>query len=143
MNLSFREKSLWLLLLSLTVAFGVYFASVLPLHLANVAPTHVGSFMGMLILLVIIQVVGQTLLAIANRRELASAIQTDERDTLIKLKSMRLASYVLATGVFLSICVALLVPGNFAFVHVLLAFWVLAQAVEIVFQLILYRRGAN
>ena len=143
MNLSFREKSLWLLLLSLIVAFGVYLASILPLRLANVAPTHVGSFVGMLILLVIIQVVGQTLLAIASRRELASPIQSDERDTLIKLKSMRLASYVLATGVFVSICVALLVPGNFAFVHVLLAFWVLAQAVEIVFQLVLYRRGAN
>ncbi len=143
MNISFREKSLWLLLLSLIVVFGVYFVSVLPVRSSNVAPTHVGSFVGMLILLVVIQIIGQTLLAIANRRELASRIQSDERDALIKLKSMRLASYVLATGIFLSICVALVVPGNFAFVHVLLAFWVLAQAVEIVFQLIFYRQGAN
>ncbi|WP_159017590.1 hypothetical protein [Cognatiluteimonas profundi] len=143
MNLTFREKSLWLLLLSLLVANGIYFASVLPTRLANVAPTHVATFVGMLILLIIFQIVGQTILAIANRRELAGPIQSDERDALIKLKSSRLASYVLVTGVFCSLCVALLVPGNFAFVHVLLAFWVLAQAMEISLQLVLYHRGAN
>ena len=143
MNLTFREKSLWLLLLSLLVANGMYFASVLPTRLSNVAPTHVAMFVGMLILLVIVQVAGQAILAIANRRELAGPIQSDERDALIKLKSSRLASYVLATGVFCSLCVALLVPGNFAFVHVLLAFWVLAQAVEISLQLVLYHQGAH
>src|SRR5688572_4450263 len=113
MHISFREKSLWLLLISLLAAFALYFASVLPARVANVASTHVMSFIGMLILLVAVQVVGHVVLAIANRRELQARIHSDERDVLISLKSTRLASYILAVGVFCSLCVALLVPGNF------------------------------
>lgn len=141
MNLSFREKSLWLLLLSLLAAFGFYFASVLPSPMANVAPPHVMTFLGMTILLVVVQVIGQAVLAIAHRRELQARTQSDERDVLISLKSARIGSWILATGVFCALCVAVLVPGNFAFVHVLLAAWAVAQAVEILSQLVLYRRG--
>lgn len=142
MRLTFREKNLILLLLSLVTAFGIYFASVLPGQSTHIAPNHVIAFLGMLILLVVLQIIGNTILAIASRRELSAAVQSDERDGLISLKATRLASYVLATGVFFSLCVAVLIPGNFAFVHVLLAFWVLAQATEIVSQLVFYRRGA-
>lgn len=141
MNLSFREKSLWLLLLSLLAVFGVYFATVLPARSADVAPVHVVNFVAMLVVLVVVQVAGHAILAIASRRELAATVQSDERDTLIHLRSSRLASYVLATGVFCSLCLALWVPGNFAFMHALLAFWVAAQATEIASQLVLYRRG--
>ena len=141
MNLSFREKSLWLLLLSLIVASGWYFAAVLPAQSADVAPFHVAKFVGMVILMVALQVAGSVILSIANRRELAAAVQSDERDALISLKSTRLASHVLTIGVFCSLSVALQVPGNFAFMHVLLAFWMGAQATEIASQLVLYRRG--
>ena len=88
------------------------------------------------VLLVIMQVVGLIVLAIVDRRT-----ARDERDRLIDLKGTRNASYVLATGIFLALCVALVTEGNFAFMHVLLAFWVLAQLVEIGSQLFLYRRG--
>lgn len=142
MNLSFREKSLWLLLASLCAVFAVYFASVLPARSPQVAPADIAAFIGTVIVLVAIQVVGHTVLAIASRRELAASVQSDERDELIRLKGARLASYVLAVGVFCSLCLAVLVPGNFVFVHVLLAFWVVAQATEILSQLVLYRRGA-
>lgn len=141
MSLTFREKSLWLLLLSLVVVFGAYFATALSTASAHVAPVHVVAFICMLIVLVAIQIVGHAVLAIASRRELAASIQSDERDTLISLKSTQRASYVLAVGVFFSLCLAVFVPGNFVFAHVLLAFWVLAQATEILSQLILYRRG--
>jgi DMSO reductase anchor subunit len=141
MRLTFREKSLWLLLLSLLAIFGVYFASVLPTPSAQVTPGNVMTFVGMLIVLVVLQVVGQAILAIASRRELSASVQSDERDALISLKGTRLASYVLTTGVFCSLCLALFVPGNFAFVHVLLAFWVLAQATELLSRLVFYRRG--
>ncbi len=141
MNLSFREKSLGLLVLSLIVIFGFYFASVLPAQFTNVMPSHIMSFIGMLILLIVIQIIGNTLIAIASRRELAAKVLSDERDALINLTSSRLGSYVLSFGVSCSLCIALFVPGNFAFVHTLLAFWVLSQVVETVSQLILYRRG--
>ena len=49
---------------------------------------------------------------------------------------------MLATGVFFALCAALLTQGNFVFTHVLLAFWVLAQLMQIGSQLFLYRREA-
>lgn len=137
MGLSFQEKSLWLLFASLTVSFGLYFVTVLPAHTPNVLPQQVGLFVLVLVLLVVAQVVGHALIALVDRRS-----QTDERDRLIALKSSRIAAYVLATGVFLALCTALLTDGNFLFTHVLLGFWVLAQLVEIGAQLLLYRRGA-
>jgi hypothetical protein len=137
MDLSFQEKSLWLLFLSLIAVFGSYFATVLPTDAVNVMPQQIALFVGTVVLLVILQIVGHIVIAIVDRRT-----DTDERDRLIGLKGTRNASYVLATGVFFALCTALVTQGNFLFTHLLLAFWVLAQLVEIGSQLVLYRRGA-
>ena len=126
MGLSFQEKSLWLLFASLVVSFGLYFVTVLPADTTNVLPHQVGVFVLVLVLLVVVQVIGHVVVTLVDRRS-----ETDERDQLIALKSTRVASYVLATGVFLALCTALLTEGNFLFTHVLLGFWVLAQLVEI------------
>jgi hypothetical protein len=144
MNLSFQEKSLWVMLASLVVGFGFYFANAFGAHAARapgqaadlMAP-YVGLFIAAVILLVVIAVAGHVVIALADRNP-----QTDERDRLIALKGTSYASYVLATGVFLALTVAVFTPGNFIFTHVLLAFWVLAQLVAIGSQLVMYRRGA-
>ena len=134
---SFQEKSLWLMLFSLIVAFGVYFALALSNPSSpNVLPNQVGLLVVLLVLMVVAQIVGHVVIAVVDRRS-----QTDERDQLIELKGIRNASYVLATGVFLALCAALWVPGNFVFMHLLLGFWVLAQLVQYGSQLWLYRRG--
>jgi len=137
MNLSFHEKSLWLMFVSLVGVFGAYFAMVLPTHTVDVMPHQVALFVLAVVLLVIMQIVGHIVIAIVDRRT-----QTDERDRLIELKGTRNAAYVLATGVFLALCATLLTKGNFIFAHLLLGFWVLAQLVEIGSQLFLHRRGA-
>lgn len=137
MNLSFQEKSLWLMFVSLIGAFGFYFVTVLPTNTLDVMPQQVGLFVLAVVLLVMMQIVGQIVIAIVDRRA-----ETDERDRLISLKGTRNAAYILATGVFVALCTALLTKGNFVFMHVLLGFWVLAQLVEIGSQLYLYRRGA-
>lgn len=137
MSLSFQEKSLWLMLVGLVGAFGYYFAAVLPTDGVDVMPHQVVLFTLAVGILVITQIVGHVVIAVVDRRT-----ETDERDRLIALKGTRSAAYVLATGVFLALCTALLIRGNFAFTHVLLGFWVLAQLVEIGVQLFLYRRGA-
>ncbi len=136
MDLSFQEKSLWLMGVSLVAVFGFYFASVLPSEAANVMPQDVARFLLAVVVLVVIQIAGHIVIAIVDRRS-----TSDERDTLIQLKGMRNAGYVLATGVFSALCLAVASEGNFAFTHVLLAFWVVAQLVEIGSQLVLYRRG--
>lgn len=136
MDLSFRERSLWLMLICLLAVFGFYFATVLPSTAVDVKPEHVAPFVLAVVVLVITQVAGHIVIALIDRRA-----GEDERDRLIELKGTRNSAYVLATGVFSALCAAMLTKGNFVFIHVLLGAWVLAQVVEIVSQLLLQRRG--
>jgi hypothetical protein len=134
---SFQEKSLWLMLAALAVCFGAYFAAVLPARSSAVLPDQVALFVAAIAALVLIQVAGHVVIAIVDRRQ-----EMDERDRLIELKGTRIGSWVLATGVFASLCIALVADGNFAFTHLLLGSWVLAEMAGIASKLVLYRRGA-
>lgn len=134
--MSFREKSLWLTFTGLTLAFGYYFAQVLPGAGSEVLPAQVGLFIVATILLVAAQIAGHVVIAIADRRT-----DSDERDRHIELLGVRNGSLVLAAGVFGALCTAVLTEGNFLFSHVLLGSWVAAQLVETGSQLILHRRG--
>ncbi|MGQ0586133.1 MAG: hypothetical protein ACT4PK_02890 [Gammaproteobacteria bacterium] len=133
--MSFQEKSLWVMAVSLAAAFSVYFALVLPSAAENVRPDQVTLFLSAVIALVAAQVAGHGVIAALGRTD------TDERDRLIRLKGARNGGFALATGVFAALCVALVTPGNFAFTHLLLGFWVLAELVDIGSQLVLHRRG--
>ena len=135
MNLSFQEKSLWLMFASLVGVFGFYFVSVLPADRVDLQPQQVVFFVLAVVVLVIMAIVGHIVIAILERHR-----ETDGRDRLIALKCVRNGSYVPATGVFVALCAAVLTKGNFMFTHVLLGFWVLAQLVEIGSQLSLLRR---
>lgn len=137
MDLTFEEKSLWVLLLGLLGVYGYYFSMVLPTDAVNVMPQHKVLFAVAVAYLVASQVVGHILIAIVDPRD-----ETDERDRLIELKGTRVGSWVLAAGVFITLVVAVQTEGNFLFTHVLLGSWVLSQLVEIGSQLYLYRRGA-
>jgi len=139
--MSFREKSLALQMASLVVVFGSYFAWVWPRRTERLEAIQIAAFVAVLMALVLLQIVGHALLAIASRKELGRTIQTDERDTLIRLRALRISSWILASGVFLSLCIAASTPGNFAFTHILLAFWVIAQIIELLSQWVDYRRG--
>ncbi len=141
MSMSFQEKSLWVSLVGLLVAFGGYFYSVywtvLPMPAAkDVMPHQAVLFMLATIVLVVLLVAGNVVIAVVDRRT-----ETDERDRSISLRGSRYGSYVLATGVFLALCTAVVTQGNAIMAYVLLGFWVLAQGVEIVSQLLMYRRG--
>ncbi|MES2317692.1 MAG: hypothetical protein V4631_09380 [Pseudomonadota bacterium] len=135
MTMSFQEKSLWLIFISLIACFGFYFSMVLPGSARDVMPQQVALFGLAVVVLVLLQIVGHVVIALVDRRT-----DTDERDRLIGLIGSRNAGYVLATGVFTALSTALLFPGNFLFTHVLLGFWALAQLVETGSQLFLYRK---
>ena len=137
MNLSFQEKTLWLMLASLLAIFGSYFASVVPPRTADVLPDQIGQFVGLVVLFVVIQILGSIVLALFDRRQ-----EADERDRLIELKGTRNGSHVLAAGVVMAVCLAPVTKGNFLFTHLLLAFWVLADLVDIGSRLFYYRRDA-
>lgn len=135
MNRSFQEKSQWVTLVALLLSFGWYFTVSLPGAPADIGPPTVARFLASVALLTVLQVFGHVSIALLDRRA-----DADERDRLIALRGVRNGAYVLSTGVFCALCVGVLVPGNFAFVHVLLGAWVLAQLVETGSQLWLYRR---
>ena len=86
MDLSFREKSLWLMFATLIASFGFYFLTVLPPSAADVVPQQVVLFVVAVVLLVIMQVVGHILIAVVDRRA-----DTDERDRLSSLSGNRLS----------------------------------------------------
>ena len=140
MSMSFHEKSLWVTLAALVLAFGGYFYSIyvtVPTMTAKDVPAEqAGLFVAASVVLVVLLVAGQVVLALIDRRA-----DADERDKSIELRGARYGSYVLATGVFLALCIALITEGNAAMAHVLIGAWVLAQAVEIISQLVIYRRG--
>ena len=96
--MSFKEKSLWVMFVGLVGAFGFYFANVLPAGSANVRPHQAAIFVVALVVLVITQIAGHVLIAIADRRT-----EGDERDRLIGLRGTRVGAFVLATGVFVNL----------------------------------------
>ena len=142
MSITFREKSLWVTLLGLGLTFGGYFGSVyatsrhLPVS-KDLLPLHAGLFIGATVALVVILVAGHIAMALLDRRT-----EPDERDRSIELRAGSYGSFVLATGVVLALCAAVLTEGNAVMAHVLLGFWVLAQGVDIVCQLVLHHRGS-
>lgn len=137
MSRSFAEKSQWVTLVAVLVSFTSYFAVSLPGAPADIGPQTVVRFMAVVLLLVLLQVAGQVAIALRDRRT-----DTDERDRHIALRGVRNGAYVLSTGVFCALCVGVFVPGNFAFTHVLLGAWVLAQLVESGSCLWMYRKEA-
>jgi hypothetical protein len=136
MDLTYREKSLWLMGIALLVVFGLYFSWVLPAAESNVVPRQIGLFIVAIVLLVVLQVAGHAVMAAIDRR-----VEPDERDRFISLISERNGSVVLAIGVSVSLFLAVSTDGNFLFTHVLLAFWVLSTLASIATSLWLYRRG--
>ena len=137
--MTFKEKSLWVTLTGLILTFGGYFYSVymtiLPSPVAkDILPHQAGLFISATVMLVIILVIGHIVIALIDRRT-----EPDERDKSIELRAGKYGAFVLATGVFFALSTALLTEGNAVMAHVLLGFWVLAQSIEIVSQLIMYR----
>ncbi len=142
MSISFQQKSLWVNLAGLLLAFGGYFYSAYVTVLADISaakdvlPQHAVLFVAATVVLVVLLVAGHVVIALLDRRT-----ETDERDRSIELRGGRYGSYVLATGVFFALCTSLMTEGNAVMAHVLLGSWVIAQGVEIISQLVMYRRG--
>lgn len=142
--MSFREKSLWVMLLGLAGASAFYCYTVASVNQVlqpdiawramSVLPPMVALFIVAVVGLAVFSVIGHVVMVIVDRRT-----EEDERDRLIALKGEQIGGYVLACGVFFALCLAVISPGNFLFTHLLLAFWVLAQMAEYIAQLVIYR----
>ena len=137
--MSFREKSAWISLLSMSGIYGIYFWSVIHSGPQG-AGFHLGGLLGTIIALVVVQVVLTIVVAIFNPRE--AKAPRDERDKLIELKAMRVAYAGLATGIALACFFGAFDPPLVFNTNALLFILVTAEIMRSGCQILQYRRGA-
>lgn len=139
--MSFQEKSAIAMTAILVAVYGVYFAVVV--SWMGAAPideiVYQPLMVAVVIPLTILAVISHIVLALLDRK---GANANDERDRLISLRSERLGGYVLAVGVFAGLVLAMMEQPGFFIAHALLLFWVLAEIIDGVVKVYLYRRGA-
>jgi hypothetical protein len=130
--MSFREKSAWISLLSMSGIYGIYFWSVI--HSGPQGGSfHFGGLLGTIIALVVV-------VAIFTPRE--AKAPRDERDKLIELRAMRVAYAGLATGIALACFFGAFDPPLVFNTNALLFILVTAEIMRSGCQIIQYRRGA-
>jgi hypothetical protein len=137
--MSFREKTAWISLLSMSGIYGFYFWSVFR-HGAQPGGVHFGGLLGTIIALVIVQVVLTVAVAVVTPEE--AKAPRDAREKLIELRAMRFAYAGLATSVALACFFGALTPPIVFNTNSLLFLLVTAEAMRSGCQIIQYRRGA-
>jgi len=141
MNISYQEKSIWISLVTTILIFGFYFTQAVRVFnnpdLSNTILT--GFFLGAIVLVVAIQIVLQTILAIANRKVAEKA--GDERDSLIELKATRISYFILVFGVWVAGSSMFISPSPVVMANIIMFFFILSEVVGFTAQLLYYRRG--
>ena len=138
MTASFEEKSAWITLLGLFLAFGVYFAIASRMLSAGVKETaaFLPLFALTVVLLLTVLVVSHVVVAIASRPD-----GRDERDRLISWRAEHSSSWVLGFGV-LAAMFALAMPVERAWIaNGLLGVLFLSEVLCYALRLYYYRRG--
>jgi hypothetical protein len=137
--MSFREKSAWISVLSMSVIYGFYFWSVM--HSGPKAGGfRFGGLLETIIALVFVQVVLTIAIAIFSPKE--AKAPRDERDKLIELRSIRVAYAGLATGIAVACFFGAFDPPILFGTNALLFILVTTEIMRSACQIVQYRRGA-
>ncbi|HEX2513245.1 MAG TPA: hypothetical protein VH257_00975 [Chloroflexota bacterium] len=139
MDMSFEEKSAWIVLCSLVGVFGLYFlvaARMLTAGVTDAVAPFVPLFAVVVVLLVIVLAVGHAAAAIVARPD-----GPDERDKQIERRAESGSSWILAVGV-LAAAFGLALPLGRAWIAngLLMALFV-SEVVSYGLRLYFYRRG--
>ena len=141
MNLSYREKIIWISLSSTVLIFGYYFFQAFKVFnnpdVENT--TLISLFISVVILISIIQVILIIILSIANKKEAEKG--GDEREKLIEAKATKISYFILSAGAWVTAFGILLTSSAFILINVLILFLVLAEIIGFSLQLIYYKRG--
>jgi hypothetical protein len=136
-TLSYQEKSLYGTLIADLIVYIPYFIYVMH-H-----PTTLTHIVGTIILLIVAQIILQTIIAIASRNRI-----TDERDRQIAGLGFRNAYFALVGMILVGMCLLwlhgdTLNPNHMGlhFLSVFLGMVVISELVKIITQLIAYRRS--
>ena len=136
--MSFREKTAWISLLSMTAIYTLYFVSVF--RAGAWTGFHFGGLLETVIALAVVETALTVAVAIFAPRE-ASAPR-DERETLIDLRATRLAYAALAGSIACACFFGAFNPPIIFNTNALLFVLVSAEVLRSGCQIIQYRRGA-
>jgi hypothetical protein len=135
--MSFREKSAWISLLSVSAIYGYYFLSLVR------SDSHTGGFGGLLGTIITLVIVQTALtIAVAIYKPTEARQPRDERERLIDLRATRCAYAGLATSVAFAIFFAGFNPPILFNANALLFILVVSEVLRSGSQIFQYRRGA-
>lgn len=140
-RMAFREKQAWISLITYGVVFGAYFFLLWRSWDESYGQ---GLSIGLLVAAVL------ALIVVAAALNIAAALFTpkeanapaDERETLIELKTERIASYTLSAGVVCLIGALLIGWNGFLVANLLLASLVISELVKALAQIAYFRASA-
>jgi uncharacterized membrane protein len=138
MSMSFREKSAWISILSISGIYGFYFWSII--YSGRRGDLHAGGLLATIIAIAVVQAVLTVAVALFTPKE-ASAPQ-DERERLIELRAARFAYAALATSVACACYFGGFDPPVIFNTNTLLFILVMAELLRSGCQIVQYRRGA-
>ena len=137
MSVTFKEKSLWIQIVTLSLVFGSYFLALDYTGVDRFPPNLVSHFIGLLVLLTVLTILGHSFAAAFNEPE-----NEDERDLIIELKATRIKAFLLASSIVVTMLTSLTLQNEFVTLHLLLLFLVVSEVVEKAVQLFYYRQGS-
>lgn len=155
MDMSFKEKSAWVSLISTVCIFGYYFYSIImligvPVEVAKEAAK--AYLIQAVILSVVVEIIFQSLLAATNRK--SADIEGDERDKAYEYKANSWAYSVLVVGVVITLGGIITLEYNPAWAehsrvmqfpmqiaHILMLSFIMSEIVRFAGQIYYYRRG--
>lgn len=137
--MSFREKSAWISLLSMSGIYAFYFLSLSHPE-SPTAGSHFGRLLGTIIALVIVQTVLTIAAAIFSPREAKAPL--DERERLIDLRATRFAYAALAGSVACACFFGGFNPPIIFSTNALLFILVVAEILRSGCRIVQYRREA-
>jgi len=142
MDLTYREKRIWINLVTQLIVYAVYYYE---LWRGNVT---IGSLIVVVVAIIVLQIILHIVLAMTDR-----PYPKDERDIAIERSAYRNAYFVLAGALFCAMTLLAVHalnpelrrefgPGPFHIINALLFMLLLAELGKLLSQLVLYRRTA-
>jgi hypothetical protein len=141
MKTSYEEKSIWINLVTTLLIFGGYFFLAFQVFSSAVVPDFllIGLFVVTIVLYTIVQIILQSVLAVAHVKEAEAG--GDERDNLIELKATRISYFILVFGIWVAGFSMFQFNSALVMANIIMFFFILAESVAYVLQLRYHRRG--
>ncbi|MBL0921242.1 MAG: hypothetical protein IBJ10_03830 [Phycisphaerales bacterium] len=138
MGMSFEERSVWVQAVAMLIVLGGYFviAGVMMSRGVGVLAAYVPLFIGAVVLMVAVLVVGHVAAALLSRDRRA-----DERDRLIGWRAEASSSWLVGAGVIVGIGCMVAGMNDVWVAHLLLGSMFLSETLKYALQIVYYRRG--